>query len=82
MDDASAPTTDTPEHEDFNRLLLVVHGLEEPVHVTLPAHEGVTGDTLLWDSSHDDISDQEPEHSPGESLAVGPTSMLLFRAHG
>ena len=44
----------TPEFEEFNRILLVVHGLETTVTVTLPEHEGVTGYTLLWDSSHDD----------------------------
>lgn len=71
----------TPEFEDFNRILLVVHGLETDVTVTLPQHEGVTGYTLLWDSSQDDISGREPEHAPGEELPVGPTSILLFRAH-
>ena len=71
----------TPEFEEFNRILLVVHGLETEVTVTLPEHEGVTGYTLLWDSSEDDISGREPEHVPGEELPVGPTSMLLFRAH-
>lgn len=71
----------TPVTEDFNRILLVVHGLETDVTVTLPEHEGVAGYTLLWDSSHDDISEMEPEYVPGQELAVGPTSMLLFRAH-
>src|SRR5690606_29573448 len=32
----------TPEHEGFNRILLVVHGLETEVEVVLPAHEGVS----------------------------------------
>lgn len=72
----------TPEFEEFNRILLIVHGIDEGTEVTLPAHEGVDGYTLLWDSSHDDISDLVSEHVPGETLAVGPTSMLLFRAHG
>lgn len=72
----------TPEFEEFNRILLVVHGIDEPVEITLPAHEGVDGYTLLWDSSHDDISDLVSEHGPGETFTVGPTSMLLFRAHG
>ncbi len=71
----------TPEFEEFNRILLVVHGLETTVTVTLPEHEGVSGYTLLWDSSHDDISEVEPEHAPGEELVLGPTSMQLFRAH-
>ena len=72
----------TPEFEEFNRILLIVHGIEEEVEVTLPAHEGVDGYTLLWDSSHDDIGDLVSEHAPGETLVVGPASMLLFRAHG
>lgn len=90
MDDWDSPAertlqylaASTPEFEAFNRILLIVHGLEEHADVTLPAHEGVEGYTLLWDSSHDDITELEPEHSPGETLTVGPTSMLLLRAHG
>ncbi|MFT4029793.1 MAG: glycogen debranching protein GlgX [Protaetiibacter sp.] len=70
----------TPEFEEFNRILLVVHGLETDVTVTLPAHEGVERYTLLWDSGHDDISEIEGVHRPGEELAMSPTSMLLFRA--
>jgi glycogen debranching enzyme len=71
----------TPEFEEFNRILLVVHGLETEVTVTLPEHAGVSGYTLLWDSSNDDLSDVEAEHVPGEELVLGPTSMRLFRAH-
>ncbi len=90
MDDWDSPAertlqylaASTPEFEEFNRILLIVHGLEESVHVTLPTHEGVDGYTLLWDSSHDDIRDLTPEHAAGETLEVGATSMLLFRAHG
>lgn len=90
MDDWDSPAertlqylaASTPEFEQFNRILLIVHGLEEEMPVILPAHAGVTGYTLLWDSSHDDISDLEPEHAPGTTLSVGPASMMLFRAHG
>jgi len=71
----------TPEFEEFNRILLVVHGLEEDVTVTLPEHEGVTGYRLLWDSSHDDITGLTPEHGPGTELTVAGASMQLFRAH-
>jgi glycogen operon protein len=70
----------TPEFEEFNRILLVVHGRETPVTVTLPEHEGVGAYTLLWDSSRDDDAHVETEHAPGEELRVGPTSMLLLRA--
>ncbi len=71
----------TPEFEEFNRILLIVHGLEDEVTVTLPEHEGVTGYRLLWDSSHDDISGLTPDHRPGTELTVAGTSMQLFRAH-
>jgi glycogen operon protein len=71
----------TPEFEEFNRILLVVHGLEDDVTITLPSHEGVSGYTLLWDSSHDDISGLTPEHAPGTELVVAGASMQLFRAH-
>jgi len=90
MDDWDSPAertlqylaASTPEFEEFNRVLLIVHGLEEAVDVTLPSHVGVDGYTLLWDSSHDDITGLEAWHEPGSRLEVGPASMLLFKAHG
>jgi glycogen debranching enzyme len=73
----------TPEFEGFNRILLVVHGLEDDVTVTLPGHEGVESYTLLWNSAADDIddSDLDIEHAPGTELTVAGASMMLFRAH-
>ncbi len=71
----------TPEHEEFNRILLIVQGREADVTVTLPVHTGVGSYTLLWDSSHDDISDAVIEHAPGARLLVPGASMQLFRAH-
>jgi glycogen operon protein len=73
----------TPEFEDFNRILLVVHGLEAEVTVTLPEHEGVSSYLLLWDSGRegaDDVEGRQSRYAPGEELVVGPTSMQLFRA--
>jgi glycogen operon protein len=70
----------TPEVEDFNRILLVVHGLEDDVTVTLPTHEGVEAYTLLWDSAQRDLSDAVVEHGPGTELLVSGASMQLFRA--
>lgn len=71
----------TPEFEDFNRILLIVHGLEDNVTVTLPEHEGVTSYTLLWDSAVEDPSESMLEHGPGSELVVAGTSMQLFQAH-
>ena len=71
----------TPEVEDFNRILLVVHGLEESITITLPEHEGVTSYTLLWDSSQDDLGTAATtEHGPGSELTISGASLLLFRA--
>ncbi|MGV8895896.1 MAG: glycogen debranching protein GlgX [Rhodoglobus sp.] len=71
----------TPEFEEFNRILLIVHGLEDDVTVTLPEHAGVNGYTLLWDSAIDDPTEWMPDHVPGEELVVAGASMQLFRAH-
>jgi glycogen operon protein len=71
----------TPEFEDFNRILLIVHGLEHDVTVTLPEHEGVDGYTLLWDSAEDDLSEAELEQGPGSEVRIAGASMQLFRAH-
>ena len=71
----------TPEFEGFNRILLIVHGLEDDVTITLPAHDGVGSYTLLWDSASEDATESLAEYAPGSELAVAGTSMQLFRAH-
>ena len=71
----------TPEFEEFNRILLVVHGLETDVTVTLPEHEGVerlhaaVGLRATTTSARSRAS-----IAPASELAMAPTSMLLFRA--
>jgi glycogen operon protein len=70
----------TPEFEDFNRILLIVHGSESPIDVTLPVVESVTRYVRLW-SSVDETPDQEElVFSPGDVVPVTGTSMHLFRA--
>jgi glycogen operon protein len=71
----------TPESEEFNRILLVVHGLEEQVSVTLPTHADVSSYELLWDSSISVDVSPNASYEPGSALTVSPTSMQLFRAH-
>jgi glycogen operon protein len=71
----------TPEFEDPNRILLIVHGLEDVAEVTLPAHEGVAGYSLLWDSAQDEHVDPLVDYLPGSTLTVAGASMQLFRAH-
>jgi glycogen operon protein len=69
----------TPEFEEFNRILLIVHGLEVEETITLPEHEGVTSYELLWNSA-DDHAPKEI-HAPTTELRLAPASMQLFRAH-
>ncbi len=71
----------TPEFEDFNRILLIVHGLEDDVTVTLPEHEGVAGYSLLWDSALEEHVDPLVDYLPGSQREVSGASMQLFRAH-
>ncbi|MFT2816017.1 glycogen debranching protein GlgX [Leifsonia sp. A12D58] len=88
-DDWNSPTqrtlqylvASTPEHEAFNRVLLIVHAIESDTVVTLPSHEGVTSYSLLWDSSLDDVHEGTELLQPGDTVAVGGTSMQLFRAN-
>lgn len=68
----------TPEFEEFNRILLVVHGLEHEETVCLPKHKGVTMYELLWNSAED--LTPNAAHAPGTELKLAPASMQLFRA--
>jgi glycogen operon protein len=68
----------TPEFEEFNRILLIVHGLESEETVCLPEHEGVTSYDLLWNSADDHAATES--HAPGTPLLLAPASMQLFRA--
>ncbi|WP_419819115.1 glycogen debranching protein GlgX [Glaciibacter flavus] len=71
----------TPEFEEFNRILLVIHAVEADSSVTLPEHAEVAGYMLLWDSADDDLRGREREFAPGQELPVAAASMQLFRAH-
>ena len=73
----------TPDREEFNRILLIVHGVEDDVTVSLPKAPGVTSYTLLWDSATEEpIEEDTTELAPGTERLVGSTSMQLFRANG
>ena len=70
----------TPEREAFNQILLMVHGNEKPVDVTLPALDGVTSFVSLWSSEDEAPGDTQPEYGAGDVVALAGTSMRLFRA--
>ncbi|GAA1691797.1 glycogen debranching protein GlgX [Microbacterium sediminicola] len=70
----------TPEHEAFNRILLLVHGDERPIDVTLPDIEGVRSYALLWSSADEAPAPQETHFPPGAVVPLIGTTMMLFRA--
>ena len=71
--------TSTPENEELNRILLVVHGNESPVEVTLPVLTDDVEYVSLWSSADETPSDDMPRIAPGEVLPFVGTSMRLFR---
>ena len=76
--------TSTPEVEEPNRILLIVHGDERPTEVTLPELDGAAGYRRLWRSDRErPDADEAPELlAPGRRIPVSPTSMQLFRVEG
>jgi glycogen operon protein len=71
--------TSTPENEELNRILLVVHGNESPVEVTLPDLAEDVEYVSLWSSADETPSDDTPRLSPGDVVPFVGTSMRLFR---
>ncbi|GAA1847735.1 glycogen debranching protein GlgX [Microbacterium koreense] len=72
--------TSTPEFEDANRILLIVHGNEQPIDVTLPLIDGVSRYVSLWSSADERPTVDESMFAAGDVLGVTSTSMRLFRA--
>ncbi len=87
LDDWNSPSERTLQYlaasnheiDGFNRILLIVHGVEAPETVTLPAHTGVNSYTLLMDSACDSLESEV--HAPGTELTMAPTSVKLLQAH-
>ncbi len=69
----------TPEEEAPNRILLIVHGTERPVEVTLPRIDGVAAFVSLWSSVPEQPDQQERVFAPGEKLTLPGTALHLFR---
>ncbi|SBS70685.1 glycogen debranching protein GlgX [uncultured Microbacterium sp.] len=70
----------TPELEDPNRVLLIVHGDECPMTVTLPRIPGVSRFVPLWSSLDERPSDDGDALEPGDRVLMPSTAMRLFRA--
>ncbi|PPG30171.1 glycogen debranching protein GlgX [Rathayibacter sp. AY2B9] len=72
----------TPVEGEPDRVLLVVHGVEQDTTVVLAEGEGVTGYTRLWNSEEPEPLEHGESFEPGQVIRVAGTSMQLFAAHG
>ncbi|MFG6401633.1 glycogen debranching protein GlgX [Microbacterium sp. P04] len=72
--------TSTPETEELNRILLIVHGAEHPVDVILPRLDGVESFVSLWSSVDERPADTARTFAPGDTVALPGAAMQLFRA--
>jgi glycogen debranching enzyme len=70
----------TPENEDFNRILMIIHGTEQPTSVVVPKHPGVQFYEPLWFSPHHTPREVPGVLRPGETFKLTGTSILLFNA--
>ncbi|MFT4051732.1 MAG: glycogen debranching protein GlgX [Microbacterium sp.] len=71
--------TSMAEHEAPNRILLIVHGNERPIDVTLPRLDGISRFVALWSSVPERPDDDALAYAPGTVIAVPGTSLHLFR---
>lgn len=71
--------TSTPEEEQLNRILLIVHGNERAIDVTLPTLEPGVSFVSLWSSEEEAPTAHGERFAAGDVLAVAGTSMRLFR---
>ncbi|MDW4572817.1 glycogen debranching protein GlgX [Microbacterium sp. M3] len=69
----------TPEFEQLNRVLLMVHGTERPTEVTLPEIDGVARFVSLWCSADETPAVSGAAYAPGGTVPLAGTSMHLFR---
>lgn len=68
------------ENEPQNRILLVVHGSETPVDVTLPQVAGVMRYRSLWSSEEERPLAARASFKPGDTVHLDGTAMHLFAA--
>ena len=72
----------TPEFEEFNRILLVVHGLETDGDGHAARARGRRRlHAAVGFVARRPRRPRARSTLPGEELVLGPTSMRLFRAH-
>ncbi len=73
-------SSSTPEFEQHNQTLTIIHGSESDVTVVLPHPAGVTSYRLAWDSSWERPQDTDTEWPPGAHVRITGMSVLLLIA--
>jgi len=64
-----------------SQLLLVIHGAESTINLTLPKIDGVTELTRIWDSALDPAKQLPQKVAAGSQIVMTATSMQLYRLH-
>ena len=62
-----------------SQLLLVIHGAETTINLTLPTLEGISEMTRIWDSALDAAKQLPLKIAAGGQIVLTATSMQLFR---
>jgi glycogen operon protein len=61
-------------------LLLVIHGSEKAISLTLPQHDDIVGYELIWNSAHELPPTEFEKFAPLDGVTLSGTSIQLFRA--
>jgi glycogen operon protein len=62
-------------------MLLLIHGAEKAIEVSLPNMDGVTGYELIWNSAFDVPTETSELFAPETVTSVSGTSIQLFRCN-
>lgn len=71
----------SPE-EPNNRILLIIHGRETSIDVTLPTLSHEVEYVSLWSSLDEQPSQDHARHHPGAVVTIPTTGLWLFRVEG
>ena len=63
----------------LDSMLVVVHGAEYEIEITLPKLEAIQGYQLIWDSASEELTEPK-ELAPGQTLTMASLSMALIKA--
>ena len=61
--------------------LMVIHGAETELSLTLPTSEYLTEYEMLWTSAHSRGPQTPQKYSPGDQIAIQDTEILVFSAN-